>query len=273
MIGSSNILVAGAALLAAWLGFGMAWSGHGVDILLDEGVLFSQQDSVSQPGSEEDPAPVVYLTFDDGPHPVYTPQMLDVLAAYQVKATFFAVGTMLRRWPIAAQRIVSEGHSLQLHSWGHDNLTTFSRREFITDMNRTQTELLYTAKVRATCMRPPYGAVNSRMFEWASQLGLTVELWDVSGLDWTDISSEAMASRVLRGVKAGSVVLLHDGGGSRARTVSALEMILPALIEAGYRFEMLCPPNPLPPQPPACWLSYAWPKARLCRDTSLSRSS
>ncbi len=268
MIASSNILVAGAALLAAWLGFGMAWSGHGAGTFLDEGVLFSQQDSASQPGSEEDPAPVVYLTFDDGPHPVYTPQMLDILAAYQVKATFFVVGDMVRRWPEPARRIVEEGHSLQSHAWNHDDLTTFSRREFMTDMNRTQTELLYAAKVQATCMRPPYGATSPRVEKWANQLGLTVELWDVGGSDWTDISAEQIAGRVLRRVAPGSVVLLHDGGGPRVRTVSALEKILPALIEDGYRFGLLCPPNPLSTRPPVCAFSYPWPRTLACTDPS-----
>lgn len=211
-------------------------------------------------------APVVYLTFDDGPHPVYTPQVLEVLASYQVKATFFVVGDMVRRWPEPARRIVEEGHSMQSHAWNHDTLTTFSRREFITDMNRTQAELLYAAKVQATCLRPPYGATNSRVERWAGQLGLTVELWDAHGADWTDISAEGIARRVLRRVGPGSVVLLHDGGGPRARTVAALEIIIPTLIEDGYRFGLLCRPDPLASHPAVCAFLDAWPRARICDD-------
>ncbi len=269
MIGSSNTLAAGAVLLAAWLGLGLTGPGLENSTLADGVPLSHPEDPAPEPEQAPAPGPVVYLTFDDGPHPVYTPRMLDVLAAHQVKATFFVVGDMVRRWPEPARRIVEEGHSLQAHAWNHDDLTTLSRREFITDTNRTQTELLYATKVRATCIRPPYGAVNSRVEEWATRLDLTVELWDVDGADWTDISSEAMARRVLRRVNPGSVVLLHDGGGPRGRTVSALEIILPALIEDGYRFGLLCPPNPLSSRPPVCSFSYAWPRARICTDPSL----
>ncbi len=219
-----------------------------------------------------DGTPVVYLTFDDGPHPVYTAQVLDLLAAHNAKATFFVVGSMVDRWPDVMPRIASEGHSIQLHSWGHDDLTMFTREQFLEDVRRTQAILAEKVGVRGTCLRPPYGAVNSRVRDWSSQLDLPVELWDVTGADWTPISAPAIANTVLRGVRPGAVVLLHDGGGNRSRTVAALDTILASLTREGYHFEVLCPPSltapirPHPGPPEVCWEFAAWPVARPCQE-------
>ena len=210
------------------------------------------------------PAPVIYLTFDDGPHPVYTPQILEVLASHRARSTFFVVGSMVRNWPEAARQIVDEGHSIQLHSWRHANLTTLTREEFITDTTRSQAALEEVVNRRATCMRPPYGEVNDRVIEWATSLNLRTVLWSHTGADWLDLSAEQIARRVVNGAQPGSVVLLHDGGGNRARTVSALRIILEELTEAGYRFRPMCASLPVIPPAPTCWTFYAWPEARRC---------
>ncbi len=264
VIGSGNILAAGAVALVALLGVGPPGGGVSAGFHADRVPVSHPEDPAPGPDPVENPRPVVYLTFDDGPHPVYTPQVLEVLASHEVKATFFVVGDMVRRWPEAARQIVEEGHSIQSHAWNHDTLTAFSRKEFIRDMNRTQTELLYATKTQATCLRPPYGATSSRVEKWANELGLTVELWDVSGSDWTDISAGGIARRVIRRVAPGSVVLLHDGGGPRSRTVSALEVIIPALLEEDYRFGLLCRPNPLSVEPAVCAFALAWPRVGTC---------
>ena len=155
MIGSGNILAAGAVALAALLSIGPPGGSVAAGFHADRVPLSHPEDPAPEPEKVGDPAPVVYLTFDDGPHPVYTPQVLEVLDSYEVKATFFVVGDMVRRWPDPARQIVEEGHSIQSHAWNHDTLTAFSRKEFIRDMNRTQTELLYATKTQATCLRPP----------------------------------------------------------------------------------------------------------------------
>ena len=264
MIGSGNIPAAAVVALVALLGIGPPGGGVASGLNADRVPHSHPEDPAPQPRPVEDPAPVVYLTFDDGPHPVYTPQVLEVLASYEIKATFFVVGDMVRRWPDAARQIVAEGHSIQSHAWNHDTLTAFNRKEFKRDMIRTQTELLYATKTQATCLRPPYGATNSKVEKWANELGLPVELWDVSGNDWTDISAEGIARRVLRGVAPGSVVLLHDGGGPRSRTVSSLEIIIPTLLDDGYRFGLLCRTNPLAVEPAVCAFSLSWPRVGTC---------
>lgn len=220
--------------------------------------------ALKQDQPQVDQSPVVYLTFDDGPHPVNTPKVLDLLARYNAKGTFFVVGSLVSLYPEITRRISSEGHSIQLHSWRHDDLTKFTRDEFIDDVNRVQAVLGRTVRARGTCMRPPYGAINARVRGWASELHLRVVMWDVSGQDWTDISADGIARTVLRGTRPESVVLLHDGGGPRSRTIAALEEILAQLTEEGYRFDRMCSSLYLPEPSPPCWLAYAWPVLRPC---------
>ena len=228
--------------------------------------------AVSPPVADADPvarsAPVVYLTFDDGPHPVYTPQILEVLASHGVRGTFFVVGSMVRNWPDTARRIVEAGHSIQLHSWRHGNLTKFTRQEFIADTARAQAALAEVVSKRATCLRPPYGMMNAQLEEWATELDLKMVMWSTSGADWLEISASQIARRVVNGVRPGSVVLLHDGGGPRHRTVTALGIILEELTEAGYRFRPICSSLPITEQIRVCWDFYAWPAPRPCPDDS-----
>lgn len=214
------------------------------------------------------PAQVVYLTFDDGPHPVNTPRILEVLAKHGARGTFFVVGSMVRQWPDAARMIAEAGHSIQLHSWRHGNLTHFSRSQFIADANRTQEALEEIVGRRADCLRPPYGAVNDDLTEWAAELGLRMVLWDTAGADWLDLTAEQIARRVVNTVRPGSVVLLHDGGGPRERTGSALEVILPELAEKGYRFGAMCSTLPVVDPARVCRAFYAWPKVRPCSEDS-----
>lgn len=262
-----SLAALGKATLIAWLGLGMTWSFlHAPTGPEPHPAHWGTP--VGQAWSAADPAPVVYLTFDDGPHPVYTPQVLDLLTQYDAKATFYVVGRMVSNFPDVARRVAAEGHSIQLHTWHHDNLTKLSRQEFVADSNRVQALLAKTVGMRASCLRPPYGAINSRVRQWATELNLGVSMWDVSGADWTDISADTIARIVTARVTPGSVVLLHDGGGNRGRTVSALETILADLSEAGYQFGVLCPSLHLPEPSPPCWEFYAWPERRSCADTS-----
>ena len=177
--------------------------------------------------------PVVHLTFDDGPHPVHTPEVLELLDRYNARATFFVVGYLVQRYPELVQRIVDEGHILANHTWSHENLTKLSRKAFDRTIARTQEVLGGRA---SACLRPPYAAITAANREWAAAHGLDVILWDVSGADWLDFTAEEIAGRVLRGAFDGSIVMLHDGGGDRSRTVRALEMILEGLSERGMRF-------------------------------------
>ena len=269
VMGAGVLRSAGGMLLAMWLGLVILTPAAPAPSL--ESHISAASHLPGPPGDEgaglsPGPAPLVYLTFDDGPHPVNTPRILEVLAAHGVRGTFFVVGSMVERWPETARRIVEAGHSIQLHSWGHGNLTRFTHEEFIRDTTLTQSVLAEVVDRRSTCLRPPYGAVNDTLEEWAEEAGLKVVLWTVAGADWLDISGQAVARRVLDGVSPGAVVLLHDGGGPRDRTVAALEIILPELSRAGYRVRPMCSSLPVTEPVRVCWGFYAWPEARPCKE-------
>lgn len=261
------VTAAGRILVAAWLSLVIAWPGSQAPGGPDRKAPHAGH-PLTQAQTTAD-QPVVYLTFDDGPHPVYTPKVLDLLAEYNVKATFFVVGSMVERFPDVTRRIATEGHSIQLHTWRHDDLTKLTREEFMADNFRVQAILGKTVQRRGTCIRPPYGSINAEVRGWAEELYLTVAMWDVSGQDWTDISAARIARLVIGGTGPESVVLLHDGGGHRQPTVSALETILAQLTEEGYRFDVLCASLPLPDPSPPCWIAYAWPVLGPCEDSAL----
>ena len=184
-----------------------------------------------------EPGNVVYLTFDDGPHPANTPLVLDTLARHGARATFFVLGSLVERYPDLFQRIVSEGHTVANHTWNHENLAHLSREEFDETISRTQ-EIL--GDHATPCLRPPYAATGSRTREWAADHGLEVYLWTVSANDWLGLDAEAIADRIVGQVTDGSIVLMHDGGGNRTQTVRGLELVLDRLSGQGLQYEPLC---------------------------------
>lgn len=180
---------------------------------------------------------VVHLTFDDGPHPVYTPQTLDVLARHNARATFFVVGSLVERYPAILERIVAEGHTVANHTWNHEDLTTLSREDFDQTIRRTQQIL---GEHAAPCLRPPYGARDAFTYEWAAPHGLAVALWTVDTFDWRTPGAATIADRIVAGAADGAIISLHDGGGDRSQTVQALDDALTRLADSGLRYEPLC---------------------------------
>ena len=188
----------------------------------------------------DDTAPVMYLTFDDGPHPVYTLQVLDVLARYNIKATFFVLGSEVELYPGTFQRILDGGHTVGNHTWNHEALDGLPREEFDDTIGRTQALL---GNRTTPCMRPPYGLMDAFTEDWAGEYGLDVVLWNVDPEDWRQTSALAIAQHLVDHAHDGAVILLHDGGGDRSATVLGLEVALHELSEQGFRFAPLCGPH------------------------------
>ncbi|MEV0192907.1 polysaccharide deacetylase family protein [Kitasatospora purpeofusca] len=182
-------------------------------------------------------APLVALTFDDGPHPEYTPQVLDVLARYDAPAAFFCIGLHALAHPGVVRRIAAGGHTLGNHSWSHaylPDLGPIGLRE----------QLGFTADALARAcggtrpsrwLRPPYGGRSPELLTAVAGSGLTTALWDVDAKDWSRPGADVLARRVLDAVGPGSVVLMHDGGGDRSQTVAALPEVITGLRRRGYR--------------------------------------
>ena len=183
------------------------------------------------------PAPVMYFTFDDGPHPVYTLQVLDILARYGARATFFVTGENAERFPGTLQRIVDQGHTIGNHTWGHERLAGLTREQFDDTVGRTQ--VLLGSKA-TNCLRPPYKATDDSTFQWAAELGMTLAVWTVDPEDWRPQSALTIAQHIVDHAYNGAVVLLHDGGDNRSQTVLALDVALGHLSSQGYQFESQC---------------------------------
>jgi len=190
-----------------------------------------------RPVTPDDEGAVVYLTFDDGPHVEYTPQVLDVLARHGARATFFVVGRLVRAYPDLIERIAAEGHTLANHTWNHEDLAGLSRPAFDETVGRTQAIL---GDLATPCLRPPYGSVDAFTREWAAAHGLSLLTWDGSPQDWRRPPAAEIADYIVEHVRAGIVILLHDGGGDRSQTVQGLDMALERLADRGFRYEPVC---------------------------------
>ena len=179
-------------------------------------------------------AKVVYLTFDDGPDPRFTPQVLALLKRYDAKATFFVIGASAKKHPRVVQQVRRQGHALANHTYSHPWLNRLSSAAIADQLRRTDAVI-----GRTTCMRPPGGFVTRTVIATARAEGKQVVMWNADPKDWTRPGTAAIASRVMTATRHRSIVLLHDGGGQRAQSVAALSQILANLSAQGYRFESL----------------------------------
>jgi peptidoglycan-N-acetylglucosamine deacetylase len=193
--------------------------------------------------------PDVALTFDDGPNPEWTPRVLAVLRAYQIKATFCLIGVNVVKFPQLVRDIVAEGHTLCNHSWAHDmGLGRRSPEWIMADLSRTSAairEAVPDAKI--AYYRQPGGFWTRAVVAAAAKLGMTALHWQVDPQDWRKPGAYVISSKVIKATRPGSIVLMHDGGGNRSGTALALRSILPNLL-ARFHLEAL-PSGVDPPRP------------------------
>ena len=183
------------------------------------------------------PPKYVLLTFDDGPDPKYTPQILEILKSYGAKATFFEVGREIGRHPELTLRIHQAGHSVQNHTWTHADLRNLSWTTFKDQLESTDEAIRAQTGYTPRCVRPPYGSVDPLVTKRATSLGKQLVLWKIDSRDWTRPGTAEIVRHALTGVQNGSIILLHDGGGNRSQTVAALPTILKTLKSKGYTFQ------------------------------------
>jgi peptidoglycan/xylan/chitin deacetylase (PgdA/CDA1 family) len=175
-------------------------------------------------------AGTVYFTFDDGPHPTWTPKMLAVLKKYGAKAVFFEIGQNVSYYPSITRSLRANGMLIGNHTWSHPNLTYLSTASVTWQLNRMESSLGY----RPRCVRPPYGATNSRIASIIASRGQRQILWTVDPRDWSRPGTWTIVNRVLANVRDGSRILMHDGGGDRSQSVAALDILIPKLRARGY---------------------------------------
>jgi peptidoglycan/xylan/chitin deacetylase (PgdA/CDA1 family) len=179
------------------------------------------------------------LTFDDGPHVLGTPAVLEVLAARGASATFFLVGEQVVRNPALAAEIVEAGHTVGLHCHRHRNLLRLAPWQVREDLARAQAAIEDAAGVSPGLYRPPYGILNAAALRLARRAERRTLLWTHWGRDWrAHATPDSIASELTDGVGEGSVLLLHDADDYSApeswrRTVAALPRVLDVLAERG----------------------------------------
>jgi peptidoglycan/xylan/chitin deacetylase (PgdA/CDA1 family) len=174
------------------------------------------------------------LTFDDGPDPRYTPDILDTLAEYDVRAMFFVCGEMVVDNKELLARMAEEGHIVGNHTWSHPLLPRLKRRQIRSQMERTCDVIEEAYGERPLWFRAPYGAWNRAVFQLGAELGMEPLAWTVDSLDWTTPGIRTIVGRVENGAAPGVVVLSHDAGGDRTQSVRALRAYLPHLLDSGY---------------------------------------
>jgi peptidoglycan/xylan/chitin deacetylase (PgdA/CDA1 family) len=194
---------------------------------------------------------VVALTFDDGPNPPYTTQILDVLEKEHVHATFFLVGRAVAAYPDIVRREIRDGDAIGNHTWEHRHLIVMTRTQIHRSLQRTSDAIYHATGVRTNLMRPPFGARDWSVMQVARKLGYTVVMWSVPlARDWEYPAAGTIARRILPHVTDGSIIVLHDGNRGqlcgkgklgahvcdRSSDIEATKMIVETLKREGYRF-------------------------------------
>ena len=174
--------------------------------------------------------PVIALTFDDGPYPKVTGHILDVLEKNGVCATFFVLGSRIEGREDVLTRMDELGCEIGNHSFSHADLTRLSKADCQRELNDTDAEIRRVTGHEASVVRPPYGYYNKAV---RSAAGRPLILWTVDTNDWRGKAPGEIADYVIQQAKEGSVILMHD---QQTQTADAMEMIIPTLIEEGFRF-------------------------------------
>lgn len=182
---------------------------------------------------------MIALTFDDVPDPRFTPQLLDVLRKYKVKATFFVVGSRAEKHPALVARMIREGHAIGNHSYNHPQFSKLSMNAFRIQIIRTENILQLLAGYKPKLIRPPYGDINEPQLKWAKAHGYKLVNWNVDSLDWKGLSKNQVKHNILSRAGKGAIILQHGGGGRGSNlqgTLQALPEIIGSLRKRGYSF-------------------------------------
>lgn len=177
----------------------------------------------------------IALTFDDGPWPEVTNNILYTLKAHGVRATFFVVGLHIQKYPNQLKQIVSEGHVLANHTWSH-RYHKYSPAQAAHELKLTADIIHKHTGVKTALFRPPGGKLNNGLVQYANANQYGSIMWSRDSGDTTRISASNIVANILAGAKPGAIILMHDGGGERIKTASMLPRAIKELKKRGYQF-------------------------------------
>lgn len=179
----------------------------------------------------------VAITFDDGPSKKYTEKILDILNKYNVKATFFTVGKNAEENPELLRRIHQEGHEIGNHTYSHPQMRDLSVEEINSEIVKTQEIIYDITGITPVLFRPPGGYLSNNIVESAVSNKCTPVLWSwrQDTLDWKCPAVDSVVSTVITNIRNGDIILFHDFNSGNSPTPCALEIIIPKLIDMGYK--------------------------------------
>lgn len=182
---------------------------------------------------------VVALTFDDGPSVPYTEQILDILDKHQVKATFYVLGVNVKTYPYIINKIINKGHELGNHSMYHDYLKRKSVKQIENDIRQTDQLIRKQGYKGEITFRSPFGQVSNNIQQAVKNLNKTNVLFSYLSEDWEGPPAKTIHDRIMKRVRPGFIITLHDGGKRRQTTVQATEMLIQSLKDQGYEFVLI----------------------------------
>jgi peptidoglycan/xylan/chitin deacetylase (PgdA/CDA1 family) len=179
----------------------------------------------------------IALTMDDGPHPVYTPQVLEIFRQYNIKATFNMIGEQVGSNLSLVREVSAEGHTITNHTWDHSDLSQCTYSQILSQIDRCN-DALANANQHPTILRAPYGNWSHAVFEACAARNLRPVGWSVDPRDWdtSDVDTQEIVANVMAHTHAHDIILEHDGGGNRSNTVAALKIFIPQLLDKGFNF-------------------------------------
>ncbi|POM26506.1 Peptidoglycan-N-acetylglucosamine deacetylase [Actinomadura rubteroloni] len=180
----------------------------------------------------------IALSIDDGPHPSWTPRVLDLLAEHDVKASFCMIGEQVAEYPKIVQRVAAAGHQICNHTWTHPDLPGLPEKRLRREIAHTHDKISQVAGIVPTLFRAPGGGWSKAVYEMVAEYDMLPLDWSVDPRDWSR-PGVGHIRKTLLNAKAGSILLCHDGGGDRSQTLSALKTVIPKLKKRGLVFTAL----------------------------------
>ena len=181
----------------------------------------------------------IALTFDDGPHPLYTPQLLEQLERYNVTTSFFWLGACVHRSPAIARAVSTQGHWIGLHGYDHRSFPLLSESALKQTLIATQAEITLACKLPPSVVRdvrPPNGLFTPRTLALLQQWQYRPVMWSVVPEDWVKPGVTTVVQRIMQQVKNGSMIVLHDGYHGGADVAETVAQLIPLLLAKNYRF-------------------------------------
>lgn len=178
----------------------------------------------------------IALTFDDGPHPTLTPRILEILAKYNISATFFMVGQNVLNYPNAARAVIEAGHEVGNHTFTHPHLAGLNEQAIMDEIGKCEDALEELCEYRPHILRTPQGALTPSLERCLLDDDYILVLWSLDTRDWENKSTADVTRAVLDRVQPGDIILMHDFIGHNSKTPEALEKIIPILLSQGYEF-------------------------------------